>query len=365
MLPRFARAAAVALAAAAMPAAVAAAAEPGDIVVRTSLADFDRERLLVDALRIYMRDLGRAVRLGGPAPATLRPDELARVVGEAQRDGDDVVVWFGGGVLYALRVSSADLRETAVAAADPFGSARALALKVRALLTRATDERWTVPRDAPPSLAKAAPSAPPPSATPTPTPSPPPRDPPSLPLASATVTRALPRPTTTRLELAAAYSAVIPTRPEWTRQGVTLRLTVPLGHLPLAAYVDGGLGLAPALPLDGGSIGARVWPLGLGLAARLSRPRFRFAVGPRVSLQIVEANAIAPDGRRGEATTLSAGLGLHAEGAWLFSRHVGAFVTVGGEALLPRQQFASAGPTATDLGWAQLELGAGLSFALP
>src|SRR5213595_3878595 len=69
------------------------------------------ETVLVDALRIYTRDLGRAVRLGGRAPATLLPEDLAQVASEA---GDaEVVVWFGErNVLHALRVATLELRET-------------------------------------------------------------------------------------------------------------------------------------------------------------------------------------------------------------------------------------------------------------
>src|SRR4051794_128755 len=99
------------------------------------------EPVLVDALRIYTRDLGRTVRLGGRAPATLAPEDLAQVAAEA---GDaEVVVWFGEGhVLHALRVATLELRQTTAEADDPQQSARALALKVRALLTM-REEAWT------------------------------------------------------------------------------------------------------------------------------------------------------------------------------------------------------------------------------
>src|SRR5438132_3346692 len=101
------------------------------------------EVVLVDALRIYTRDLGRIVRLGGRAPSTLLPEDLAQVAAEA---GDaEVVVWFGEGpVLFALRVATLELRQTPVEADDPQQAARALALKVRALLT-SREEAWTAP----------------------------------------------------------------------------------------------------------------------------------------------------------------------------------------------------------------------------
>jgi hypothetical protein len=143
-----------------------------------------------------------------------------------------------------------------------------------------------------------------------------------------------------------------------------VRLTLPWGRLPLAAFVDGAFTTAPSVAVDGATIGARIWPVGAGIVARLVRPRWHLAVGPRASLQIIEARA--HDGlRAGSAQRLSAGVGLHAEGAWLFSRYVGAVVALGGEALLPRQQLVANSPRPTNLGWAQFTVTAGLLLRVP
>ena len=120
-----------------------------------------REAVLVDALRIYTRDLGRGVRLGGAAPAALTAEALDRLAAAARDDGADVVVWFGERagtpLLYALKAASLELRETTVAAGDTLGSARAAALKVRALLAPVADDtQWAVPPEAPPPRAGAA-----------------------------------------------------------------------------------------------------------------------------------------------------------------------------------------------------------------
>src|SRR5206468_2851316 len=162
------------------------------------------------------------------APATLLPEDLAQVAAEA---GDaEMVVWFSEGhVLFALRVATLELRQTPVEPDDPQQAARALALKVRALLT-AREEAWTAPS---------------PSRT------------------------------------------------------------------------------------------ARVWPLGAGVQFRLDRPQWRISGGPRLSLQIVDAEARARNGQVGSAQRYSAGLGLIGEAAWKFSRHVAALLSISAEALVP------------------------------
>lgn len=158
---------------------------------------------------------------------------------------------------------------------------------------------------------------------------------------------------------------IVPTTPAWLRQGLLVRLAFPIGRLPLALFADAAFTTAPALPVGNDVIAARVWPIGAGLAYRLARPRWRFAVGPRASLQIIEGSAHAPDSRDGGATTFSAGLGLYSEGAWMFSRYVGLVASVSAEALVPRQQLV-AGPTnATDLGWAQFGFSAGFVVSIP
>lgn len=351
-----------------------------------------REAVLVDALRIYTRDLGRAVRLGGAAPTELTAEALNRVAADARSGGADVVVWFGerAGVplLYALKAASLELRETAVARDDTLGSARVTALKVRALLAPVADDtQWAVPPEAPPPRAEPTPTPTPPETpaivTPPPaivTPPPVTVTPPPVIVTPPTVTAPpsmtakaapiVPSPSPspphrqTRLELAAAYTLIVPTNVDWLRQGLVVRLTMPWGRLPLAAFVDAAFTTAPSVAVDAATIGARVWPVGAGIVARLVRPRWQLAAGPRASLQIIDADARAGM-RSGSAQRLSAGIGLHVEGAWLLSRYVGAVVALGGEALLPRQQLSAGSPESTDLGWAQFTVTAGLLVRVP
>jgi hypothetical protein len=308
------------------------------------------EAVLVDALRIYTRDLGRTVRLGGRAPTTLLPEDLAQVAAEA---GDaEVVVWFGEPrVLHALRVATLELRETPVEDEDPQQAARALALKVRALLT-SREEAWTpiLPSPTPTPSPTPSPTPVPIAVAPSPTPSP-------APIVIA------PKPRRVWLETTLSYGVMVPTNTDWVRHGLTLRVAIPLWRLSL--FVDAAFTTAPTVTVDGSPVTGRIWPVGMGAVFRLERPKWRIAVGPRVSLQIVDAEAHAPNGQAGSAQQYSAGLGLLSEGVWKFSRYVAAIATISAELLVPRLQFAAGGAGSTDLGWVQFGFNAGLLISIP
>jgi hypothetical protein len=310
------------------------------------------ETLLVDALRIYTRDLGRGVRLGGRAPATLLPEDVAQVAAEA---GDaEVVVWFDDGhVLIALKVATQELRQTPVEADDPQQAARALALKVRALLTL-REEAW-MPAPTP---------SPSPLPTPTPTPSPSPPPPPPPPLAPPPPPPA-PPPVAHRtwVEITAVYGLMVPTNPDWLRHGLTLRVAMPVWRL--AIFADVAFTTAPTVAVDGSAVTARVWPVAIGAQFKLERPQWAISGGPRLSLQIVAAEARAANGQVGSALRYSAGLGAVGEAAWKFARHVALLLSISAEALLPRQELAAGGKSATDLGWAQFGFNAGLLISIP
>jgi hypothetical protein len=306
------------------------------------------EAVLVDALRIYTRDLGRTVRLGGRAPTTLLPEDLAQVAAEA---GDaEVVVWFGEPkVLHALRVATLELRETPVEDEDPQQAARALALKVRALLT-SREEAWT-------------PILPSPTPTPTPTPSPVPVAVAPSPTPSPAPIVIVPQPRRVWLETTLSYGVMVPTNTDWVRHGLTLRVAIPLWRLSL--FLDTAFTTAPTVIVDNSPVTGRIWPVGAGVVFRLERPKWRIAVGPRVSLQIVDAEAHAANGQAGSAQKFSAGLGILSEGVWKFSRYVGAIATVSVEALVVHLLFAAGGGGTTDLGWAQFGFNTGLLISIP
>jgi hypothetical protein len=363
----------------------------GGIAVLASGRDPRREAVLVDALRIYTRDLGRSVRVAGAAPTTLDADAIAAVAAQARADGDEIVVWFGARdgapVLLALRAPTSELRETAVERDEPLRTARTLALKVRALVTTDAPRDWSVPPEAdavreaaPPS--PTAPSAATPAAAPPPaTPAAPPADTtttaaptttgaPAAPAASAglriaTVTRPAPRSDGDRIELAAEYGVIVPTDPTWLRHGLFVRVAAPLGRRPLALFADAAFTTAPSTTVDGSRVAARVWPVGLGLALRLRRTRWQLSGGPRASLQIVDVDARAADGRVAAARLYSAGLGLAGDARFRATRNVAVVASLTVEALLPRLQLAAGGAGATDLGWVQLGLSTGLVFSAP
>ena len=406
-------------------ATVASADGERRIAVLASPGDARRERVLVDALRIYTRDLGASVRVAGAAPGPLDAGVIARVAAQAHADGDEIVVWLavrdGAPVLLALRAATGELRETAVERDEPLRTARTLALKVRALLTTsATTPDWSVPPEAatpaPSATPPAAPSAPAPASPPPSAPapaSPPPSapspasPPPSAPApaappvssvpapaaptvsssapsavsapspgaraaaaarspppAAVTVRRA-PPPGGDRVELHAEYGVIVPTSPAWLRHGLMVRVAVPLGRRPLALFADTAFTTAPSMTLDSSTLSARVWPVAVGLALRLRRARWQLSGGPRASLQIIDADAHAADGRVAAMRLYAAGVGLLGDVRWLVWRNVALVASISAEALVPRVQLTAGGAGASDLGWVQLGASAGAVFSVP
>jgi hypothetical protein len=345
----------------------AMASEAANVALLSSGQDARREAVLLDALRIYTRDLGRSVRTAGHAPASLDPDALEAVATSARAAGDEIVVWFGerdgAAVLYALRVATMDLRETAVEPDEPLRTARTLALKVRALLTTRDPREWSVPPEAK-AVAERQPT--PDMPRPTPSPSPSTSTSTSTPATAQPTLRAPPPPKSRDfVELSAEYGVMVPTQPAWFRHGLTVRVAVPWRRWPLAAFVDTAFTTAPSTTVDGNTLGARIWPLAAGVELRLRRPRWQLAGGPRASLQIVDAEVRAADGRVGSNRLYLAGLGLLGEAAWLFSRNVGLLASISAEVLVPRLQLAAGGPSTSDLGWVQFGINLGACFSLP
>jgi hypothetical protein len=187
-----------------------------------------------------------------------------------------------------------------------------------------------------------------------------------VPSASPTSTgiRAAAAPRRTWLVATAAYGVTVPTTADWLRHGLTVRLAMPWGRWPVAAFVDAAFTTEPSVTIDGRAISARIWPVGAGVALALERPRWHLAGGPRLSLQIVDAEAQAGD-QTGSARRYAAGLGALVEGAWRFSRPVALTGAVTVEALVPRLAFAAGGPDRTDLGWVQFGFWGGLAVFVP
>lgn len=360
----------------------AAADEPRTLLVLSNVRDHARDAVLVDALRIYTRDLGRTVRIGGPAPSPVDAAALDRVATDARRAGAEIVIWFAthAPLLYALRVSPLELRETALESDDPLLAARTAALKVRALLAHPDEPTWRVPEIKPspaPSPPSPSPVEPPPSAPDDESVlAPPPPPPPAIAKPVATPTPS-PPPSSVRatspspprrpiINLTAQYLATVPTQPVFTRHGLLLRVSTPFGRrVPMLAFADAAFASEPTATVDGNPVSARVWPVGAGVAFRLLRRRWHLQGGPRVSLQIIDANTVTSSGRAGAARRYSAGLGGFFEAAWQFADHFAAVAGVGAEALVPRQEFGTGGRATTDLGWVQFTFAAGLTASLP
>jgi hypothetical protein len=167
----------------------------------------------------------------------------------------------------------------------------------------------------------------------------------------------------TWVEITALYGVMVPTNADWLRHGLTVRVAMPVWRMSL--FADVAFTTAPTVTVDQSPVGARVWPVAIGAQFKLARPQWTLSGGPRVSLQIIDATARAVNGDVGTARRYSAGLGAIVEGAWNFSRHVAALVSITAEALVPRWEFAAGGNGSTDLGWAQFGFNAGLLISIP
>ena len=399
---------------------VLAAAPPGAekggvLVVRGAPEQAGTEQAFIEALRIYTRDLARRVSVRPGAPRSLNRAELDRAGELARRDGAQLVVWLrrsGGSLrLFALRVRESELRRTtADDDGDLVAAATTLALKVRALLARAPalEAQWTsipapspLPPPAPaPAVVVAELPAPTPrrhEAPPTPpapvkAPAPPtvdaaPEDPPPevgataslIGLAVAEVSRdalasralpqlaplAAPARRSGWVELAAAYSVTGVADPAWRRQGLSLRVTALPLDLPIAFGAE--LALSPAVT---SSVGASVvslsdLPFGGGAQYRYRRGRLGLAAGPWLRLHALSATGSAADGRAATTHRFAFGAGVLGEARWTLAPRLDALLAADVEALFPRQRFTVDGAVAGDLGFADLQLVAGLSVALP
>jgi hypothetical protein len=328
------------------------AGEKREVLVLSS-SQRAREAVLVDALRIYTRDLGRTVRLGGSAPTSLAPEELSHIA--ESTEGAEIAVWFGERaglpVLFALRIDTLDVRDTPVELDDPQQAARALALKVRALLTQRT-ESWTVTAPSP------SPSPLPPPIELLASPSPAPR----------TLIAPSPSPTAapsrrTWVEISALYEVIVPSNPDWVRHGLLLKVAIPWRFLSF--FADTAFMTAPTVTLDGHPITARFWPVALGVELRLRRPKWQIAGGPRLSLLVIEASAVGDNGRFGSGQRFTGGVGLVGDATWLFSKYVGALIQIGAEVLTNPVDFGAGGSGRSLIGWVQVQFAAGLQFSIP
>jgi hypothetical protein len=347
----------------------------GKIIVvlhQASLAT--EESRLIEALRIYTRDLECRVRVSNAAPVVLTREALEHIESEATAEGAAIVLWTnrrddGQDIFYMFDVSTRDLRETEIVPLGVEGAATEVALKARALLALA-DRRTaatasqnngdtsgadgerpartgaaTLPNnggrttEAPPrTAAPAALSVP---------------GPPSV--EAHVEARPAPdsSPIVPRYALDASLALISPRDTTWMRAGLVVTGAVRLGRFRsprLWLYLDGAFTNRPHAQVNGFDVTLRDVPLAVGVQAEWSSKRTGFAIGSRTSFHVIEVDATGSDGRTGAAWRYSAGLGGLAHGEVRLSARVRATLGVSVEGLVPTQEFTVAGQRALGTG---------------
>jgi hypothetical protein len=327
----------------------------------------ENERALLEALRIYTRDLGlQVVEWPGAPQVASSAGELLRVTSLGQDVGAELVVWLSPPgdppTLYALRVRDGRVHRTAVAADDAEVVARTLGLKVRSLYTRPANERPPDWIDVP-----ITPAPPPAPATPAL---------PSAPVAPAEPARVA-RPV--GIELSVLGSVELPPDTTWARYGLLLRaglLLTPasVGSIRAAVEVDGAITQTFSEATvrssgPGGAVTSRVAvhdvPLGVSLWGRFERGPVLLAFGLRPSLHIVHATATVTDVPTVPSPgvdRLTFGIGVQATVRYQVNRAWAIAALLGAELLLPDQVFTVGGAAAPGLGGGQFLVSLGPVF---
>ena len=341
-----------------------ARAAPSTILVPSGGPAAEEVRL-VEALRIYTRDVDGRLVLEGTAPSTLDRNAVERLVDGARREQADVIVWCarradGRVVFYALDVETRDLHETEVEAVGAERAAQDLALKVRSILYRG---RGRSPDEPARVAAKPEPR---PAGVPVAAPAPPAIASASRPAAIATTpvptseataivarsTPAAPAPPH-RLGLGAAYAFLVPSGATWLRHGVLLGAEARLGRdasSPLSLVFDAAITTKPTSIVRGYDVTVSDVPIGLSLLLTRSGAAATLAAGPRASLHVFDVTADDADGRAGAVRRYALGIGGAGRLGVQLAAYMKVFVGVTIEALIPKQQLTIAGQPALDTG---------------
>lgn len=326
--------------------ATAAAAAPSRVLLLRRAIWSAEEAALLEALRIYTRDLGCAIVTEAAPPERLDERHLDRAGARGRQAGADVVAWFAEAEelrLFALRLPSGDLQSTPVTPRrDLEVAAPTLALKLRAFLTREAPLA-----DGPVEEARAE-AAPAPRAPPRRAEGPGPAAPPG----AALVTRPAPagRRRAVQLELGLGYGLDLPTDVTWLRHGLVLRAGLALGRVPIAVLIDGALSTQPAVDVASYRVTINDVPIGVTVSARWVRSRVLLSAGPRASLHVLSAAAEGAGARGGQALRYAAGLGASAEVRYRVLPFLSLALSVLAEGTTPRQRFTVEGVEAADLG---------------
>jgi hypothetical protein len=344
------------------------------------------EGRLIEALRIYTRDLPSRVRVVNVAPTVLTPAALEQIEREATQEDASVVLWAhrrddGQAIFYMFDVRAHDLRETEMAPLGVDRAAMEVALKARALLvlTDARADPLSSPRDGRASGAEARRPSPaagtrepsaeegaPPSGAP-PLPAPPP-----LAASGPPAVEAHPPPTPphvlSRYALGASFVLISPPDTTWLRMGLAVTAAVRLGRLRtshLWLTLDGALTNLPHTQVNGFEVTLRDLPLAAGVRAGWSSPRVGFVVGPRTTLHVLDVDAGGSDGRTGASRRYTVGLGGVASGELRLSDRLRATLGMSVEGLVPTQEFTVASQPALATGSILLGATAGIEVLIP
>jgi hypothetical protein len=331
------------------------------------------EEILVEALRIYTRNLGCDVRVEGVAPAYSDDPRVDELRGAPGSEGPDYLLWAsrrrdGGLAYYTLDGATNDLRETPIGVSGPETAAQEVALKIR--VTIASRRR----RSAGPGAAAARPDVPPPETKPVV----------EIAVPVAAIARearvadeAMVSQTAgdakkrsgddrSRFELGAGIGLVSPRDRTWLRTGFVLDAAVRLGPgARVWAYAESALTSQPQATIRGFDMTLRDVPVTAGARVRLSMKHGSVVVGSRTSLHILDVTAAAPDGRRAASRTYSFGLGGVALAELNLGYHAAVFLGLTTEGLMPSHDFTIAGRPALATSAFLYGATGGLHVALP
>ncbi|HEX7597592.1 MAG TPA: hypothetical protein VF518_05220 [Polyangia bacterium] len=164
-------------------------------------------------------------------------------------------------------------------------------------------------------------------------------------------------------ELGLGYALLAASADSGLRQGGTLRLGKPFVRWPIAVEVDATLATSLSYGAKGYQVSASDLPLGLALTVRSGLTGWLFAAGPRVSLHYVKATGSGPDGRKGNDSSTSAGLGGIAQMRYQALKRLAFGLALMSEVVMPRQRFTLDKGYPLDVGMWQWALTAGVVYS--
>lgn len=169
-------------------------------------------------------------------------------------------------------------------------------------------------------------------------------------------------PTQPGIEIGLAYVLATTADMDGMRQGGSLRLGLGLPRYHIAVELDSALTTPATWDASGTRVNLTEIPLGLSVSIRWQRGRWMLSCGPRFSLNIAEAEATSPGGRRGAGAEISIGLGASEQIRYDMLGRFGLNVSITNEIMLPRRRFTVAGQQVAGSGFFQGAVTAGAVY---